>query len=102
MGVTRQKKDSLMFKIPSLRNLSYSYPYMHDGRFTRLSQVVNHYTNGIQQNSKVSKELRKKIILTDHEKVDLIAFLLTLNDREFVKNQNFQFPKEILLSSEGK
>ncbi|RZJ50172.1 MAG: c-type cytochrome [Chryseobacterium sp.] len=102
IGVTQQRKDSLLFKIPSLRNLSYSYPYMHDGRFSRLSQVISHYTNGIQQNSKVSKELKKKIILTDNEKVDLIAFLLTLNDKEFVKNPDFQFPKEILLSSEGK
>lgn len=102
MGVTQQKKDSMMFKIPSLRNLSYSYPYMHDGRFTRLSQVINHYTNGIHQNSKVSKELRNKIILSDNEKVELIAFLLTLNDKEFVKNPDFQFPKEILLLPEGK
>lgn len=102
IGVTQQKKDSMMFKIPSLRNLSYSYPYMHDGRFTRLSQVINHYTNGIHQNSKVSKELRNKIILSDNEKVELIAFLLTLNDKEFVKNPDFQFPKEMLLSPEGK
>lgn len=102
MGVTKQKKDSLMFKIPSLRNLSYSYPYMHDGRFTRLSQVIDHYTKGIQPHSKVSKELTKKIVLSDNDKVDLIAFLLTLNDREFVKNPDFQFPKEILLPTEGK
>ena len=100
-SVTKQSKDSLLFKIPSLRNLSYSYPYMHDGRFTRLSQVINHYTNGIQQNSKVSKELKNKIILTDNGKIDLIAFLLTLNDKEFVRNPDFQFPKEILWSSEG-
>ncbi len=102
MKVTQQAKDRFLFKIPSLRNLSYSYPYMHDGRFSRLSQVINHYTGGIEQNTAVSKELKKKIILTDNEKVDLIAFLLTLNDQEFVKNPDFQFPKEILLQSEGK
>ncbi|WP_407648298.1 cytochrome-c peroxidase [Chryseobacterium formosus] len=102
MGVTQRKEDNLMFKIPSLRNLSYSYPYMHDGRFTRLSQVIDHYTKGIQSNSKVSKELAKKIVLSDNDKVDLIAFLLTLNDREFVKNSDFQFPKEILQQPEGK
>ena len=64
-------KDSLHFKIPSLRNLSYSYPYMHDGRFKTLREVLNHYTE-------------QKIPLTSNEKTDIIAFLLTLNDVDFV------------------
>ncbi len=100
-AITKQSKDSLLFKIPSLRNLSYTYPYMHDGRFNKLSQVINHYTNGIVQYPNLSKELKNPIQLTPNEKVDLVAFLLTLNDKEFVRNTNFQFPKNIFLQSEG-
>lgn len=100
-AITKQPGDSLLFKIPSLRNLSYTYPYMHDGRFNRLSEVINHYTNGIVQNKNLAKELKKQINLNPNEKVDLIAFLLTLNDKEFVKDTNYQFPKKILFPTEG-
>jgi cytochrome c peroxidase len=92
--VTKKPEDSLLFKIPSLRNLSFSYPYMHDGRFKKLSEVVNHYTNGIKQHKTLSKELKKIILLTSNEKIDLIAFLLTLNDKEFVFDSKHQFPKK--------
>ncbi|MEZ4826077.1 MAG: cytochrome c peroxidase [Bacteroidia bacterium] len=99
--ITHQREDSLRFKIPSLRNLTYTYPYMHDGRFRRLSQVINHYTSGIQISETLAGELKKPISLTNDEKTDLIAFLLTLNDTRFVFDPNHQFPKEILLPSEG-
>lgn len=92
--VTKKSEDSLLFKIPSLRNLSYTYPYMHDGRFKKLQQVINHYTNGIEQNKTLSNELKKPILLSSNDKVDLIAFLLTLNDREFVFNSKHQYPKK--------
>jgi len=78
--VTGQTKDSLHFKIPSLRNLSYSYPYMHDGRFKTLREVLNHYTE-------------QKIPLTSNEKADIIAFLLTLNDADFVFDKNHKYFK---------
>jgi cytochrome c peroxidase len=93
MKVTQNKADSLKFKIPSLRNLQYSYPYMHDGRFKKLSEVLNHYVNGIEKRSGLAKDLAKKIPLNSTEKVDLIAFLLTLNDKKFVFNKEFGFPK---------
>ena len=93
MRVTQNKKDSLFFKVPTLRNLSYTYPYMHDGRFTKLSEVLLHYTSNVDQNSNVSKELQQPIILTPNEKVDLISFLLTLNDRSFAFNPNYSFIK---------
>ncbi|MGE0560757.1 MAG: cytochrome-c peroxidase [Flavobacteriales bacterium] len=99
--ISQQKEDSLLFKIPSLRNLSYSYPYMHDGRFKKLNQVLNHYTDGINQSSTLSKELRNPILLSPNDKVDLIAFLLTLNDKEFVFNSKHQYPKNILTPTEG-
>jgi cytochrome c peroxidase len=93
MRITQNKKDSLLFKVPTLRNLSYTYPYMHDGRFTKLSEVLQHYTSGIDLNSNVSKGLKQPIVFTPNEKVDLIAFLLTLNDRSFVFNPNYSFIK---------
>lgn len=100
-AITNQPNDSLTFKIPSLRNLSYTYPYMHDGRFKKLSQVINHYTNNIQPHKTLAKELKQPIILNENDKVDLIAFLLTLNDKKFVFDQKHQFPKNILQPSEG-
>lgn len=100
--VTKQSADSLKFKIPSLRNLSYTYPYMHDGRFTKLNQVLTHYTQGIKQSPTLAKELKNGIALSSDQKVDLISFLLTLNDIEFVFNPKHKFPKEILLPAEGK
>ena len=100
--ITKIGKDSLKFKTPSLRNLSYTYPYMHDGRFKKLNQVLNHYTKGISVTSTLADELKNGITLNADEKADLIAFLLTLNDATFVFNADFQFPKNILNTAEGK
>lgn len=83
--VTQNPKDSYLFKVPSLRNLSYTMPYMHDGRFNTLSQVVSHYQSQ-EQMAGVSMRM------TDNEKRDLIAFLLTLNDEDFIRNVNHHFP----------
>jgi cytochrome c peroxidase len=99
---SKQSGDSLKFKIPTLRNLSYTYPYMHDGRFTKLNQVLNHYTNGIKKNATLAPELKIPIKLSSDEKADLIAFLLTINDVEFVFNPKFSYPKEILLPAARK
>lgn len=90
--ITKQAQDSLKFKIPSLRNLSITYPYMHDGRFRKLRHVIQHYTEGIQDLAQT--DLKNKIQLSSNEKADLIAFLLTLNDKAFVFDPKHQFPKE--------
>ncbi len=94
MKVTQNPADSLKFKVPTLRNIQYSAPYMHDGRFTRLAQVVNHYTGGIVRSGNLSEKLAKPLVLTEDEKKDLIAFLMTLTDREFLLNLRYSFPKE--------
>jgi cytochrome c peroxidase len=96
MKITHNSEDSLKFKIPTLRNIEYSYPYMHDGRFKKLSEVINHYTNGISESKTLDSKLKSKITLTSNEKVDLISFLLTLSDKEFVFNPKFQYPREVL------
>ena len=93
--ITKKSADSLLFKIPSIRNLSYTYPYMHDGRFKTLNEVLQHYTSIIPvQATTTASTIKSKIILTSNDKVDIIAFLLTLNDPTFVFNHNHQFPKK--------
>lgn len=93
--VTRNPNDSLKFKIPTLRNIEFTFPYMHDGRFKKLSEVINHYTNGIQKNKTLANELQQPILLTSNEKVDLIAFLLTLTDKAFMFDKKYSYPKTI-------
>jgi cytochrome c peroxidase len=94
MKITNNPQDSLKFKVPTLRNIEFSFPYMHDGRFKKLNQVLNHYTNEVQYSPTLSQALTKSIKLNSNDKVDVIAFLLTLSDREFLFNQAYGFPKE--------
>lgn len=98
--VTKNPSDSLKFKVPTLRNIEFSHPYMHDGRFKKLSQVINHYTNGIEKTKTLAPELQKVIVLTSNEKVDIIAFLLTLSDKSFLFNPKYFYPKEIFSKTE--
>lgn len=93
MRITGNATDSLLFKIPTLRNIQFTPPYMHDGRFRKLRDVVNHYTSGISQNGTADIRLRKPIVLTPEEKVDLVAFLFTLTDQEFLFDPRFSFPR---------
>jgi cytochrome c peroxidase len=86
--------DNGKFKSPSLRNLAFTAPYMHDGRFNTLDEVINHYSEGLQ-NSPTIDPLMKKVAeggvhLTTQDKADLKAFLLTLSDHEFITNPAFQ------------
>jgi cytochrome c peroxidase len=93
-AISKNPKDSFLFKIPSLRNIEYSMPYMHDGRFKSLNQVLNNYN----QSKKLIKNYKKlpSFHLNSNEKVDLMAFLYTLSDKKFVFNKNYEFPRELL------
>jgi cytochrome c peroxidase len=94
MGITNRKEDSLLFKIPTLRNVEFSFPYMHDGRYKHLKEVLNHYGNLHAQHPYFSKELKKlNRVLSSNEQKDLIAFLKTLSDQEFLFNPQFKYPK---------
>ncbi len=93
--ITHDPADSLKFKIPTLRNIEYTYPYMHDGRFKTLMEVLNHYTSGIHQSSTLAMELRNPISLKANEKIDMVAFLLTLSDRKMLFNPEYAYPKTI-------
>jgi cytochrome c peroxidase len=97
MKVTGNASDSLKFKIPTLRNCELTYPYMHDGRFKTLREVVQHYTSGIQHTASLAPQLQQTVPLTANDRVDLVAFLLTLTDKKFIFNPDFGFPREILM-----
>ncbi len=91
--ITEKSEDYLKFKVPTLRNIQFTNPYMHDGRFKKLSEVIKHY-NSLGNDKKVSKQLKKSMNLTDNERVDLVAFLLTLTDNEFLFDKRFDYPGE--------
>ena len=88
--VTLNPADQYLFKVPSLRNLKYSPPYMHDGRLLTLEGVLDHYNSGVQPSPTLDPLLLQGnspgIALSNNEKADILAFLKTLNDRSFVTN----------------
>lgn len=87
--LTEKDEDLEKFKIPTLRNISLTAPYMHDGSIKSLENVINHYNTGGKNNSQKSK-LIKPLNLSESEKTDLVAFLKTLTDIEFTKNSKFK------------
>lgn len=92
--ITGNKADSLKFKVPTLRNITHSYPYMHDGRFESLSEVLQHYGHGVVNRNGVSQALQNGVKLTSVQRVDLLAFLLTLNDKHFLFNPELGYPHQ--------
>lgn len=102
-NITLNENDRLKFKVPSLRNAGLTAPYMHDGRFTTLQQVLDHYANDQSGKNTIydSPTLdpllniagqKKGINLTGSEKQSIIAFLNTLNDDDFIKDKRFSDP----------
>lgn len=95
-AISGDPQDSLRFKVPSLRNLEFTYPYMHDGRMQKLYQVLDHYSGITLQKADGTKVSVQKF--SPEEKVDLMAFLLALGDRTFLYATKNQFPKEFFFS----
>jgi len=90
MKITNDPKDSLKFKVPSLRNVALSLPYMHDGRFQSLGQVIEHYRNGVVTSQPtLDPQLTNKISITNAQKYELIYFLNTLTDTSMTKDPRF-------------
>ncbi|WP_408036814.1 cytochrome-c peroxidase [Tenacibaculum aestuarii] len=91
---TGDPNDNGKFKSPSLRNLAFTAPYMHDGRFTTLEEVINHYSEGLKQSSTIDPLMKKVnqegVQLSNKDKADLKAFLLSLSDNDFINNPDFQ------------
>ncbi len=90
--ITGNASDKFKFKTPTLRNISLTAPYMHDGRFNTLDQVINHYSGGISNTINLDPFLQSGISLTSTEKNNLKAFLLTLTDYKFVQDERFKDP----------
>ena len=91
MGRFRITDDSAHirhFKIPTLRNLLYSFPYMHDGRFKRLRDVLKHYAEGINMHDE-TRNIKSPIPLSSNDITDLMSFLHALTDRTFIFNPSF-------------
>lgn len=97
MKFTADAGDRGKFKVPTLRNIAQSAPYMHDSRFATLEQVVDFYSGNIKQSSPNIDEhmpdFGSGLNLTTQEKADLVAFLRSLSDQEFLTNPAFSEPK---------
>jgi len=93
MRITNKREDSLKFKVPSLRNVGVTFPYGHDGRFSSITSVLDHYSSGIQPSPTLDPLLQNKIPLTNAEKFYLVEFLKTLTDSTFINNTRFAQPQ---------
>jgi len=91
-AITGLNGDYMKFKVPSLRNVEMTYPYMHDGRFRNLKQVLDHYANGNFFTSNFDSSIVRNIGLNENEKADIISFLKTLTDKEFLYDRRFIDP----------
>jgi cytochrome c peroxidase len=89
--ITGLADDYMKFKVPSLRNVGMTYPYMHDGRFKTLQKVLEHYANGNFYGN-YDKNIERNIGLTAQEQADIIAFLKTLTDQDFLHDRRFADP----------
>lgn len=101
VGLDLKYKDNGLgegqFRIPSLRNIALTGPYMHDGRFTKLEEVVEHYDRNIKPHTNLDDRLMsgsapQKLNLTQLDKEALVAFLGTLSDNSLTSDQKFATP----------
>lgn len=91
--ITGQSYDRGRFRVATLRNIALTAPYMHDGRFTTLEEVVDHYNDHIKASPSLSPFLQDmRLGLTGQEKKDLIAFLRLLTDSSFISDKRYSNP----------
>lgn len=96
-ALTKKEGDKGLFKVPTLKNISLTAPYMHDGRFKNLGEVIDHYSHNIKPNRNLSgffleNGAPKKLNILPTEKSALIAFLNTLKDDDFLTNTMYSDP----------
>lgn len=91
--LTQLAQDYYKFKVPSLRNVELTAPYMHDGRFGTLDAVLNHYSNAVVNSATLDPILNQNgtlgIALSTTEKIQIIAFLKTLTDYQYISDSRF-------------
>lgn len=90
-AITGIASDNGRFKPPTLRNLVFTAPYMHDGSFKTLQEVVDHYASGGKESPNKSSFMFN-LVLTESQKADILAFLLTLTDSTVITNPAFMNP----------
>ena len=90
--ITGNKNDIGKFKVPTLRNIAYTAPYMHDGSLTSLEDVITHYgSSGTGHfNASLHVHTGSELQLTEQDKKDLVSFLNTLSDEEFIRNPEYR------------
>lgn len=98
-AITGRAQDNGKFKVPSLRNVALTAPYMHDGRFATLAQVVEHYNSGVQDHPNLDPRLRvqpggqpQRLGLNQQQKDAIITFLHTLTDNSFTTDAKYANP----------
>jgi cytochrome c peroxidase len=94
-AITGNAFDYGKFLTPTLRNIALTAPYMHDGRFQTLEEVVEHYNSGGKASSTVDplmKHVGTGLNLSNQEKADLVAFLKTMTDTSFINDTRFRSP----------
>jgi cytochrome c peroxidase len=98
-AVSNLSSDEGSFKTPNLKNIALTAPYMHDGRFNTLEEVIDHYSNGIKETPNLAINLRQsksseplRLNITKEDKRALIAFLNTLTDYSFITDPKFSNP----------
>jgi cytochrome c peroxidase len=98
-SVTKNAMDIGAYKVPTLRNLAFTAPYMHDGRFKTIDEVINFYSSGLVWSPSISPLMHHistgGVQLTPLKKAHLKAFLLTLSDSTFVTNPAFGRPEKL-------
>jgi cytochrome c peroxidase len=97
-GLSNNPQQIGIFKVPMLRNVALTAPYMHDGRFATLEDVVEHYSSGIKKHPNLHENLRKadaeprNMNFSQEEKDALVTFLKTLTDKEGVTQARYSDP----------
>ena len=92
MRVTGDAKDSLKFRVPSLRNVDLTSYYLHDGRLSAMRMMLEHYRSGINAGPTLDPLLTNGISLTNSEENDIISFLRTLSDSSYINNPRYREP----------
>lgn len=90
--VTQDPADSGAFKVPNLRNVVFTSPYMHDGRFQSLEEVLNHYSEGVLPSGRLDPRMTGALMLSEEEKRSIIRFLETLTDVSYLANPELADP----------
>ena len=90
--ITLNGRQVGLFKSPSLRNVEFTAPYMHDGRLATLEAVIDHYSKEIKPHPNLDGRLRRRFNFSEGQKAALVAFLKTLSDPKFITDPKFSDP----------